>query len=89
MSTPSEPFKIIALKAHAAPTMGQGSDWHHYVIAQGDNRIEGYRRGQTKAVTKAIEQMVDQMNERRSGQYAAPRGKPGPKPSAKDGKSNA
>ena len=48
------------------PAGAEGSDWHRYVITQGQNTIHGVRRGTLAAVTAAVEEIVGQLNDRRA-----------------------
>lgn len=52
------------------PPDSESSEWHSYVITQGDNKIQGYREGSLTAVTSAAEVIVAQLNERRMGKRA-------------------
>lgn len=62
-----EDFEIISVSPTEPPEDMEGSNWYFYVIGQGSNRIEGYRRGSPKAVRAAIEEIVTRLNERRIG----------------------
>ena len=42
-----------------------GSDWYVYRIAQGDNGITGYRRGDLACVRSDVENIVTGLNARR------------------------
>lgn len=52
------------------PPESDASEWHSYVITQGDNTIRGYREGNLKVVTQAAEVICAQLNERRMGKRA-------------------
>lgn len=73
------PFVLVRLQACKPPEFSKGANWHHYVITQDGNRVEGYRQGPTALVIEAVESMVEKMNERRQGKFSAVRSKPGPK----------
>ena len=60
-------YEIISVEPAEAPHDMDGVDWHCYVIAQGANRIRGYRQGNLMSVTKSVENIVLQLNERRVG----------------------
>ena len=53
-----DPFKIVSIRAVAAPPGTVGTNWHRYEISQGDNRIVGYRAGATGPVREAVELIV-------------------------------
>ena len=61
------PYQIVSIQSEEAPAGMDGPDWYHYVIAQGNNTINGYRQGNLKAVTFAVEEIVVRLNERRIG----------------------
>ena len=62
-----EPFKLASVLDTEPPTGTEGSNWHRYVITQGESTIVGYRQGTRRAVKLAIEEIVVQLNERRVG----------------------
>ncbi len=62
-----DPFKLISIEKTEPPTGADGSNWHRYVITQGERDIIGYRQGSQRAVALAIEEIVVQLNERRVG----------------------
>ena len=64
-----EKYGILSVKPVDAPRGTAGTDWHCYVIGQGENRICGYRQGSIGGVTKAVEEIVVRLNERRRGRY--------------------
>jgi hypothetical protein len=46
----------------------EGSNWHQYVISfEGSNTINGYQKGNLRAVTTAVQELVAQLNERHLG----------------------
>ena len=65
-SVAENPFELVSIRRSGIPPGAEGSDWHHYVIKQGDNEIQGYRQGSLAAVTAAVEQIVVRLNERRT-----------------------
>ena len=62
-----EPFKLTSVLETGPPTGTDGSDWHRYVITQGESTIVGYRQGTRRNVTRAIEEIVVRLNDRRVG----------------------
>ncbi len=64
--TLENPYTLISVRRAGVPVGADGSDWHQYVIRQGDNEIRGFRQGTALAVTAVAEQMVTDLNERRS-----------------------
>ena len=62
-----EPYEIESIRRVKAPPDTEGSDWHRYVIVQGKNTINGYRKGNLSAVTMEVEELVVQLNQRRLG----------------------
>lgn len=63
-------FHVTSVRPMDPPTDAETSEWHSYVITQGDNVIQGYREGSLKTVTQAAEVIVAQLNERRMGKRA-------------------
>ena len=62
-------YGIVSVKPVEAPRGTVGTDWHCYVIEQGNNNIRGYRQGSIDTVTRAVEEIVVRLNERRRGKY--------------------
>lgn len=62
-----QPYEIVSVRRADPPSGAEGSNWHRYEIAQGDNTIEGFRQGSLKAVTEAVEEIIVQLNERQLG----------------------
>ena len=62
-----EPYEIESIRRVKAPPDTEGSDWHRYIIVQGNNTINGYRKGNLNAVTMEVEELVAQLNQRRLG----------------------
>jgi hypothetical protein len=58
-------FELISVRSAGVPVGADGSDWHQYVIRQGDNEIRGYQQGTLVSVTAKVEQIVVRLNERR------------------------
>ncbi len=62
-------YEIVSVQGAESPRGAEGSDWHRYVIAQGSNTINGWRKGNLEAVTRAVEEFVAQLNERQLGKH--------------------
>lgn len=60
-----ERYRLVSLDAVRAPEGCVGKDWHVYRIAQGENGITGYRRGDLAGVRVDVEAIVTALNERR------------------------
>jgi hypothetical protein len=60
-----ERYRLISIAAVRAPEGCAGSDWHVYRIAQGENGITGYRRGDPAGVKADVEAILIALNERR------------------------
>ena len=75
----SQFYAITSISKTAPPAGTEGSNWHCYVIEQGNNCIRGFRQGSQAAVREAVEEIVQQLNERRLGK----RGRINPPPAAK------
>lgn len=58
-------YRVISIDAVRAPEGCSGSDWHSYRIAQGENGITGYRRGDLARVTADVDTIVSALNGRR------------------------
>jgi hypothetical protein len=58
-----EPFRLDSITEVPAPEGGEGI-WHHYVIVQGTNTINGLRAGTHAEVSVEVELMVERLNER-------------------------
>ena len=65
-ATLENPYRLISVQRAGVPVGADGSDWHQYVIRQGENEIRGFRQGTALAVTAVAEQMVTNLNERRA-----------------------
>jgi hypothetical protein len=60
------PYEMVSVGRSDAPAGAEtGSEWHRYVIAHGDQRINGCRQGSLAVVTAAVEKIVVQLNDRR------------------------
>ncbi len=68
-SLSDEDFAIVSVEPVDPPKDLTGTGWHCYVIEQGDNRIEGYKQGKTRAVRRAVEEIVAALNQRRHGKF--------------------
>jgi hypothetical protein len=64
-----EKYGIVSVQPVDAPRGTVGTDWHCYVIEQGQNNIRGYRQGSIDTVTRAVEEIVIGLNERRRGKF--------------------
>ena len=60
-----ERYRLLSIDAVRTPKGCTGSDWYAYRIAQGDNGITGYRRGNLARVTVEVESIVTALNARR------------------------
>lgn len=60
-------YEILSVQPSEPPCNMEGTDWHCYVITQGNNIIRGYRQGNIKSVTSSVEEIVVRLNERRRG----------------------
>lgn len=63
----TEDYEIVSVKPTEPPADMDGTDWHCYIIQQGDNTIRGYQQGNIKTVKRAVEEIVARLNERRYG----------------------
>ncbi len=63
----SQFYAIVSIVKSDPPEGTEGTNWHCYIIEQGNNTIRGYRQGSLKAVRLAVEEIVEQLNERRLG----------------------
>ena len=63
-------FVVASVLPMEPPQDSDASEWHSYVITQGDNTIRGYREGNLKTVSEAANVIVGQLNERRMGKRA-------------------
>lgn len=61
------PFALNSVATTSPPSGCEGQLWCKYVIVQGENVIEGMRRGGPDEVTVVAEELVVQLNERRGG----------------------
>jgi hypothetical protein len=59
------PFRLASISPADAPSGCVGADWLIYRIAQGDNTITGYRRGELAVVRADVQKIVEDLNERR------------------------
>jgi len=64
-SADDEEYRLISIDAARAPEGCAGNDWHVYRIAQGENGITGYRRGEIVHVRAQVEAIVTALNGRR------------------------
>jgi hypothetical protein len=62
----NEPFQLVSVRKSAAPAGSDGNDWFSYQIAQGTNKITGYRQGTLAAIEASLQETVVALNERRS-----------------------
>jgi hypothetical protein len=75
-----EDFRLISIGATRAPSGCAGRDWLIYRIAQGDNIITGYRRGDLATASADVETIVAALNGRRRSTKPKPGPKPGRRP---------
>jgi hypothetical protein len=61
----AEMYRLVSIDAVRAPEGCTGGDWHAYKIAQGENGITGYRRGDLVRVRADVGGIVAALNERR------------------------
>ena len=61
----AEIYRLVSIDAVRAPEGCTGGDWHTYKIAQGENGITGYRRGDLVRVRAEVGGIVAALNERR------------------------
>lgn len=47
-----------------SPPEGMTGNWHHYVIGEGNSKIEGKRPGTLQAVTQHAETVAESLNSR-------------------------
>jgi len=67
ISTPMrKKYSVVSVEKADPPEGLQAGNWHHYVIGQGSQKIEGYRTGSLKAVTEHAETIASDLNERAS-----------------------
>ena len=59
------PFQLASISTADAPSGCVGADWLIYRIAQGENVITGYRRGDLELGRAEVLRIVDGLNERR------------------------
>jgi hypothetical protein len=61
-------YEIVSVQRADTPPGAEGSNWHRYVISyEGDDNIQGCRRGNLDVVTGAVEELVAQLNTRHRG----------------------
>jgi hypothetical protein len=67
MRTPNDqPYELVSVQETSAPMGSEGNGWFSYQIAQGTNRITGYRQGTRTAIEAELRETVVALNERRS-----------------------
>ena len=62
-----EEYAIVSVEPTSPPRDMDGTDWHCYIIEQGNNTIRGYQQGKITAVRESVEAIVERLNERRFG----------------------
>lgn len=72
-----EDFRLLSISATRAPNGCAGRDWFIYRIAQGENIITGYRRGDLATASAEVETIVIALNGRRRSTKPKPGRKPG------------
>ena len=60
-------YRVLSVLPTEPPGSLEGTNWHCYEIAQGENHIRGYRRGNLDSVRKSVDEIVARLNERRLG----------------------
>ena len=58
-------YRLVSIEAVRAPEGCAGRDWFVYRIAQGENAIVGYRRGNREQVGADVDTIVAGLNGRR------------------------
>ena len=61
------PYVVVSVRQSKTPPGAEGTGWHCYKIAQGENTIRGYRQGSREAVLEAVSEIAVRLNERRAG----------------------
>ncbi len=61
------PYVVVSVQRSKTPAGAEGTGWHCYEIAQGENTIRGYRQGSHEAVMEAVSEIAVRLNERRAG----------------------
>lgn len=69
VGTVALPFALTSVTQMQAPE-GDDVAWQRYVISQGDNRIEGMRRGEHDEVSTLLAALVARLN----GRFSKPSG---------------
>jgi len=62
-----EEYEIVSIEPSDPPGDMVGTNWHCYIIEQGQNTIRGYQQGKRTAVLQSVEEIVARLNERRYG----------------------
>lgn len=62
-----EPFTLKSLAKSPPPEGVDSTNWHRYVITQGQNTIVGHVQGSHAAAQRAVNEIIDRLNERRRG----------------------
>lgn len=65
MRADDEQYRLVSIDTIRAPEGCTGHDWYIYRIAQGENGITGYRRGDLARVRTDVETIVLALNGRR------------------------
>ena len=70
-------YSVVSVEKTTAPEGMSGDNWHLYVVAQGDAKIEGKKAGTLKSVTAHAEAFAEDLNSRtgKGGSTYAPRKK--------------
>jgi hypothetical protein len=57
-------YNVKSIEKTDPPDGMQGDNWYHYVIGQGNSKIEGFRTGSLKSVTQHVNTYTEELNER-------------------------
>lgn len=56
-------YRVISVEKTSTPE-GMTGNWHHYVIGEGNSKIDGKRPGTLQAVTQHAETVAENLNSR-------------------------
>jgi len=56
-------YRVMTVEK-TSPPKGMTGSWHHYVIGEGNSRIDGKRPGTLQAVTQHAETVAENLNSR-------------------------
>jgi hypothetical protein len=69
-NTSESRYRVVSVEKTNPPEGMPDGDWHHYVIGQGESKIEGYKPGSLNAVTEHAETFAEDLNERAARGYS-------------------